>query len=55
MRPHHGRCQLGLGALYRGAGKQRQALEHCEAAMSLFRDTAMAYWLQQTETIRARL
>jgi tetratricopeptide (TPR) repeat protein len=53
MRPLLGRCHLGLGALYREAGTQREAIEHCETALSLFRDTGMPYWLQQTEKVRA--
>ena len=52
MRPLLGRCHLGLAALYGRAGKQQQAVEHCEVAMRLFRETAMVYWLKQAEKLR---
>jgi tetratricopeptide (TPR) repeat protein len=53
MRPLLGRCHLGLGALYGGAGKRQEALEHCGAAISTFRDTAMTHWLQEAENAKA--
>jgi hypothetical protein len=40
---------LGLGKLYRRAGKREQAQEHLATAMTLYREMGMTYWLEKAE------
>ena len=49
MRPLVAHCHLGLGKLYRRAGKRPQAKEQLITAMSMFREMDMGFWLQKTE------
>jgi len=49
MRPAVAHSHLGLGRLYRRAGKPVQAREHLTTAVSLYREMAMLYWQEQTE------
>jgi hypothetical protein len=42
-------CHLGLGKLYRRAGKREQAQEHLTIAMTMYREMGMTYWLEQAE------
>ena len=49
MRPLLGRCHLGLGRLYRQAGRRQQAHEHLTTATTLFRNMDMRFWLEQAE------
>jgi predicted ATPase len=48
-RPLTARCHLGLGSLYRRAGKDRQAREHLEKAAALFRDMGMRLWSDRVD------
>lgn len=49
MRPPTAHCHLGLGKLYRRAGKREQAQDHLTAASSMFREMDMQIWLEQAE------
>jgi predicted ATPase/class 3 adenylate cyclase len=50
MRPLVAHCHLGLGKLYRGAGKWQEAQEHLTTATTTYRDMDMRFWLEQAET-----
>ena len=49
LRPLMAHCHLGLGTLYRRAGKREQAREHLTTATTMFRDMDMRFWLEQAE------
>ncbi len=49
MRPLVARCHLGLGSLYRQAGKSAEARDHLTSAVSMFREMEMRFWLQRAE------
>jgi tetratricopeptide (TPR) repeat protein len=50
MRPLVAHCHLGLGKLYRRAGKRRQeAQEHLTIATTMYREMDMRFWLEQAE------
>jgi hypothetical protein len=49
MRPLVAHCHLGLGKVYRRAGKRPQAKEHITTAMSMFREMGMGLWLEKAE------
>ena len=49
MRPLVAHCHLGLGKLYRRAGKSEQAHEHLTTATTMYREMDMTYWLEQAE------
>jgi len=49
MRPLQGRCQLGLGLLYRARGHAEGAQAELRAAVETFRALAMPYWLARAE------
>jgi tetratricopeptide (TPR) repeat protein len=49
LRPLMARCYLGLGALYRRAGKRPEAREHLTTAITLFREMDMRFWREQAE------
>jgi tetratricopeptide (TPR) repeat protein len=55
MRPRLACCHLGLGKLYRRAGKTNQALEHLTAAAQLFDAMAMPLWREETASLLAAL
>ena len=42
-------CHLGLGELYRRAGKRQQAQEHLATATTMYREMGMSFWLEQAE------
>ncbi len=50
MHPLKAQCHLGVGQLARGAGKSRDALEHCRIAVTMFRDMRMQSWLEKAES-----
>ncbi len=47
MHPLVAHCHLGLGNLYRQAGKQTQSREHLTTAAALFRKMDMGLWLEK--------
>ena len=49
LRPLMAHCHLGLGALYRRAGKRQQAREHITTAVTMFGEMDMRYWREQAE------
>ena len=49
MRPLVAHCHLGLGELYRRAGKGQQAEEHLTTAVTMFREMDMRFWLEKAE------
>ena len=49
MRPLVARCLLGLGALARAAGNQREAEQSLHTATSMFREMGMPLWLAKAE------
>ena len=48
-------CHRGLGKLYRRTGKREQAQEHLAPATTMYREMAMTYWLEKTETAMSEL
>jgi tetratricopeptide (TPR) repeat protein len=55
MRPLQAHCHLGLGRLYAKTGRMGQAQAELAAAISLYRDMEMTFWLPQAEAALARL
>jgi class 3 adenylate cyclase/tetratricopeptide (TPR) repeat protein len=49
MRPLVAHCHLGLGRLYRRAGRAPDAGPHLSAATALFRDAEMPAWAEEVE------
>ena len=49
MRPLVAHCHLGLGRLYRRAGKRQEAQEHLGTAITMYREMDMRFWLEQAE------
>ena len=49
MRPLIAHCHLGLGKLYRRAGKRQEAQECLTTAMAMYREMEMRFWLEQAE------
>jgi hypothetical protein len=43
MRPLVAHCHFGLGKLYRGAGKRKEAQDHLIAATTMYRDMNMQF------------
>jgi hypothetical protein len=49
MRPLVAHCHLGLGTLYRRAGKGQEARAHLTTASTMYREMDMRFWLEQAE------
>jgi tetratricopeptide (TPR) repeat protein len=49
LHPLMAHCHLGLGALYRRAGKRQQAREYLTTAATMFGEMDMRYWVTQAE------
>ena len=49
LRPLTARCHLGLGTLYRRAGKDQDARAHLAAAAALFREMQMRLWSDRVD------
>jgi tetratricopeptide (TPR) repeat protein len=49
MRPLVAHCHLGLGTLYRGTAKRREAHEHLNIATTMYREMDMTNWLHKAE------
>ena len=49
MRPLLAHCHLGLGKLYRRAGKRQEAQQHLTTATTLYREMDMGFWLEQAD------
>jgi tetratricopeptide (TPR) repeat protein len=50
MRPLQAHCHRGLGTLYAKTGQREQARAELTAAIALYRDMEMTFWLPQAET-----
>jgi transcriptional regulator with AAA-type ATPase domain/tetratricopeptide (TPR) repeat protein len=50
MRPLVAHCHLGLGRLYRRAGRSQPGRDHLTVAATMYRELRMAYWLEEAET-----
>ena len=55
MRPLQARCHRGLGTLYAQMGQRELARTALSAALALYRDMAMTFWLPQTEATLAQV
>jgi len=55
MRPLQAHCHHGLGTLYAQTGQREQARAALTAALALYRDMDMTFWLPQTEAALARV
>jgi tetratricopeptide (TPR) repeat protein len=55
MRPLVAHCHLGLGKLYRRAGKRDDAAGHFTTAVTMFGEMDMRYWREQAETAMGKL
>jgi predicted ATPase len=51
MRPLQAHCHRGLGALYSQTGQAEQAHAARSAAIEMYRDMEMTFWLPQAETM----
>jgi class 3 adenylate cyclase/tetratricopeptide (TPR) repeat protein len=47
MRPLAAYCHFGLGKLYRSTGKPEHSRENLAAAMTMYREMNMGFWLEQ--------
>src|SRR5262249_14671356 len=54
MRPLQAHCHRGLGTLYAWLGQWEQARPELCAALDLYRDMAMTFWLPQVEAALAQ-
>jgi tetratricopeptide (TPR) repeat protein len=55
MRPLQAHCHRGLGTLYATTGRRQQARAALSAAIALYRDMHMTFWLPQTEAMLAQV
>ena len=55
MRPLQAHCHRGLGTLYARQGQQQQARAALAAAIDLYRDMDMTFWLPQAEAALAQV
>jgi tetratricopeptide (TPR) repeat protein len=55
MRPLQAHCHLGLGTLYAASGQREPAHAALAAALALYRDMDMTFWLPQTEAVLAQV
>src|SRR5262249_48017826 len=55
MRPLQAHCHRGLGTLYAATGQRDQARAALSAAIDLYQDMEMTFWLPQTEAALAQV
>jgi tetratricopeptide (TPR) repeat protein len=55
MRPLQAHCHWGLGTLYAATGQREQARAELSAAIEMYRDMDMAFWLPQAEAALAQV
>ena len=55
MRPLQAHCHLGLGTLYAKIDRREQARTELSAAIALYRDMEMTFWLPQAEAALAQV
>jgi hypothetical protein len=51
MRPVVAHCHLGLGQVYQHMGKRTDAQEHFTAAMTMYREMDMSFWLERVQAL----
>jgi predicted ATPase len=49
MRPLVAHCHRGLGTLYRRTSRRQRARQHLTAAMAMYREMDMAFWLERAQ------
>ena len=49
MRPLIAHCRKGLGALYGRTGREEKGREELNAAMDMYRNMEMTFWLEMAE------
>ncbi len=49
MRPLIAHCRKGLGALYGRTGREEKGREELAAAMDMYREMEMTFWLEKAE------
>jgi hypothetical protein len=54
-RPLQAHCHRSLGTLYATTGQHEQARAELSAALALYREMAMTFWLPQTEAALAQV
>ena len=54
MRPLQAHCYLGLGTLYAATGQRELARTALDAAIALYREMEMTFWLPQAEATLAQ-
>ncbi len=55
MRPLIAHCLMGLGALYVRTGREEKGREELTAAMDMYRDMEMTFWLEKAEEALAQV
>jgi tetratricopeptide (TPR) repeat protein len=55
MRPLVAHCRKGLGALYGRTGQEEKGREELTAAMDMYRDMEMTFWLEKAEEALAEV
>jgi hypothetical protein len=51
MRPLIAHCRKGLGALYGHTGREKKGREELTAAMDMYREMEMTFWLEKAEEV----
>ncbi len=55
MRPLVAHCRKGLGALYGRTGREETGWEELSAAMDMYREMEMTFWLEKAEEVLAEV
>jgi tetratricopeptide (TPR) repeat protein len=55
MRPLIAHCRKGLGALYARTGREEKGREELAAAMDMYREMEMTFWLEKAEKVLAEV
>jgi tetratricopeptide (TPR) repeat protein len=55
MRPLQAHCRLGLGTVYAKQGRRNRARDELSAAVALYREMAMTFWLPQAEAVLTQI
>ncbi len=55
MRPLIAHCRKGLGALYGRTGRDEKGCEELTAAMGMYREMEMTFWLERAEDVMAEV
>jgi hypothetical protein len=55
MRPLMAHCHRGLGTLYAATGQREQARTALAAAIEMYREMEMTFWLPQAEGVLAQV